>query len=396
MKIVFISNYINHHQIPFSNALHGLIGNDYIFIQTMPMEGERLAMGWSSEGVNLPYVRCLYEEEEVCIELIMKCDVLLAGWSEREDIVGKRLQNGKLTIRVSERLYREGQWKAISPRGLLQKYKEHIRYRNKNVYLLCTGAYVASDFHLIHAYPGKMFKWGYFPETVYYSDEERASLKGDGGVVNIVWAGRLIPLKHPEYVIKLANDLSNKNIDYHIHLIGDGEVMPKLHQLVNEYELSEDRITFYGACTPQKVRSIMEICNIHLFTSNQLEGWGAVLNEAMNSSCCVVSNSQVGAAPFLINHGKNGMVYQNGSYESMLETVMYLLNHREKMINMGEEAYQTIIRLWNAEYAGKELLKFCEGLMRGQVSPAKEGPLSIAPAISPKKMYQKMIQGMED
>ena len=53
MTITFISNYINHHQIPFSDALYELLGEDYHFIQTEPMEEERLAMGWSKEGEKL-------------------------------------------------------------------------------------------------------------------------------------------------------------------------------------------------------------------------------------------------------------------------------------------------------------------------------------------------------
>ena len=44
VKAVFISNYINHHQIPFSNALYEQLGDDYHFIQTEPMEEERIAM----------------------------------------------------------------------------------------------------------------------------------------------------------------------------------------------------------------------------------------------------------------------------------------------------------------------------------------------------------------
>ena len=46
MKITFVSNYINHHQIPFSNACYGELGDGYRFIQTEPMEEERVAMGW--------------------------------------------------------------------------------------------------------------------------------------------------------------------------------------------------------------------------------------------------------------------------------------------------------------------------------------------------------------
>ena len=115
----------------------------------------------------------LYEEPEVCRGLIEDCDLLLAGWMEQEELIAGRLGSGKPAIRISERIYREGQWKAVSPRGLAHKYREHIRYRNKPVYLLCAGAYVASDFSLIHAYPGKRFRFGYFPETDVYKRQGR-------------------------------------------------------------------------------------------------------------------------------------------------------------------------------------------------------------------------------
>lgn len=86
-------------------------------------------------------------------------------------MIADRLRAGRLTVRLSERLYREGQWKAVSPRGLIKKYHDHTRYRKKNVYLLCCGGYVASDFHIIRAYPDKMFKWGYFPRLKEYDIE---------------------------------------------------------------------------------------------------------------------------------------------------------------------------------------------------------------------------------
>ena len=124
-------------------------------------------MGWAVDAKKIPYVILAYEEEERCRQLIEEADLVLAGWTLRTDLFEKRLGSGKLTLRISERIYREGQWKFLSPRGLIAKYKEHIRYRNKPVYLLCAGAYVASDFSLIHAYPGKMFRFGYFPKTRY-------------------------------------------------------------------------------------------------------------------------------------------------------------------------------------------------------------------------------------
>ena len=44
MNITFISNYLTHHQIPFSEKMAELPGIEYYFISTLPMEEERVAM----------------------------------------------------------------------------------------------------------------------------------------------------------------------------------------------------------------------------------------------------------------------------------------------------------------------------------------------------------------
>lgn len=412
MTITFVSNYINHHQIPFSKALYESLEDNYCFIQTMPMEEERVAMGWDKAIGKLPYVRYLYEEEEACIQKILDSDVVLLGWTGREDIAAKRLATGKMTFRVSERLYREGQWKAVSPRGLLAKYKEHLKFRKGNVYLLCAGAYVASDFHLIGAYPNKMFRWGYFPETKIYSDEEFMMLKRkaivkkspnvprDAEKIQIVWAGRFMPLKHPEYAARLAKSLKEQGYIFTLHMLGSGEMEQELKAYVEENELSED-VIFYGFKEPGIVRSIMEKCHIHLFTSNHLEGWGAVVNEGMNSGCVEVVSASVGAAPYLIRHGINGLVYPNDSYSEMEKLVVDLLDHWDKRKGMGLEAYKTIRTEWNAEHAAQALLRFINQAERrtrteARVIPAASGPLSIAPVISPGKMYKAMLEGRLD
>lgn len=382
MKLTFISNYINHHQIPFCNCLHRRLGEDFTFIQTEPMEEERVKMGWAVDAGSIPYVHLLYEEPQICKRLIEECDLLLAGWMEQEELIAGRLAGGKPAIRISERIYREGQWKAVSPRGLAHKYREHIRYRNKPVYLLCAGAYVASDFSLIHAYPGKRFRFGYFPETKDYGEKGPEALKPQTGPVQLVWAGRMMPLKHPEFVVRLAEDLRGRGMDYRIHFIGSGEMEGRLKEEIIQKGLA-DRVVMYGFLEPSQVRKKMEECHIHLFTSNHLEGWGAVVNEAMNSGCAVVANSEAGAVPYLIENRVNGMIYRQGSYEEFLDAVVYLLENEEERRRMGRKACETILSLWNAENAAAQCLRFYDNWKQGRVEPPGEGPFSEAPVIWP-------------
>lgn len=391
MTVTFISNYINHHQIPFCNACHEKLAGDFCFIQTQPMEQERIAMGWRAEASELPYVLCLYEEEEACRRLVMDSDILIAGWSGREDLIQERLQTGKPVIRISERLYREGQWKAISPRGLIAKYREHTRYRRAKAYLLCAGAYVPSDFHIIRAYPGKMYRFGYFPETVHYTKEQWEKLKPRDGILQIVWAGRFIPLKHPELMIRLAKTLKEQNIDFRIHMAGSGGMEEALKRSARDEGVSENMV-FHGFLPPKEVRKVMEGCHIHVFTSDHLEGWGAVLNESMNSGCAVVANVEAGAVPYLICHGENGMVYRGGNFDEMAGEVLFLATHKEERESMGRAAYETITKLWNAEHAAAELLRFAGEILKGEPTAAGEGPLSAAPVIAPERMYRIMTE----
>ena len=300
-----------------------------------------------------------------------------------------------MTIRISERLYREGQWKAISPKGLVRKYKEHTSHRKHPVYLLCAGAYVASDFSIVKAYPKKMYRFGYFPEFKQFTKEALKQMhvwgeKKNQKEIQIVWAGRFIPLKHPEFAVKLVESLKKQGYRIHLHMIGGGELEGELKQSVKRKNLQQE-ITFYGFLKPEQVRGIMEKCHLHLFTSNFLEGWGAVVNEGMNSGCAEVVNVEVGAAPFLIQHGVNGLVYKDGSYEDMEKQVKLLLDNPKKAEELGLAAYETMANEWNAEEAAKRLLAFYEEWKQGEIHLPKSGPFSEAPVIAPKKMYQYML-----
>lgn len=382
MKVTFVSNYINHHQIPVSNVLYEHLGENYTFIQTEPMEEERIRLGWNPEDVPT-YVRYTYEEREACEQLILDSDVVIWGGLEDETMLQSRLQAGKPILRYSERLYKTGQWKAVSPRGLKKKYLDHTRYRKAPVYLLCAGAYVASDFHIVRAYPDKMFRWGYFPECKEYEIEKLWEEKEyTDEQKEILWAARFIDWKHPELVVELAEELSKKRADFHITMLGGGEMKPSIESLIQEKKL-EDFITLAGNKTPVQVRELMEKAPIFLMTSDRQEGWGAVMNEAMNSGCAVIANRMVGAGPYLIEHGKNGYLYRQGDAAHLAALVNPLLDDRALCKKVGVAAYETIAGEWNPRTAAERLLLLVQDLAEGGAPQLRweTGPCSKAEII---------------
>ncbi len=398
MKVTFVSNYINHHQIPFCEAMYAKLGDAYCFIQTEPMEEERVRMGWGAQLDKLPWLKLFYEEESACQKLIDDSDVVLFGGVEDESYIAKRLAEGKVVVRLSERIYKEGQWKAISPRGLKKKYQDHTRYRKNPVYLLCCGGYVASDFHVVRAYPDKMFRWGYFPEKKIYDIEallgQKANRRKETGKISLLWAGRFIDWKHPEYAVQVAAKLKQEGYDFSLTMVGGGAMEEELRDMVRAEEL-EDVVTFAGFQKPEKVREYMEQADIFLFTSDYKEGWGAVLNEAMNSGCAVVANVALGAVPFLIKPEENGLIYPNKNFNAFYENVTKLIQNQDMINMLGKNAYQTITEEWNAEVAANRLVPFLEKLIQGEVVSEKENILSPAFIVSPGRMY-KYLTGKKD
>ncbi len=398
MKVTFVSNYINHHQIPFCEAMYAKLGENYCFIQTEPMEEERVRMGWGADLQALPWLRLFYEQEEACKKLIADSDVVLFGGVEDESYIADRLAVRKPVVRLSERIYKEGQWKAISPRGLKKKYHDHTKYRKSPVYLLCCGGYVASDFHIVRAYPGKMFQWGYFPEKKIYDIEtllaKKANRRKETGKVSLLWAGRFIDWKHPEYALKAAAKLKQEGYAFSLTMVGGGAMEEELRDMVCAEEL-EDVVTFTGFQKPEKVREYMESADVFLFTSDYKEGWGAVLNEAMNSGCAVVANVALGAVPFLIKPEENGLIYPNKNFNAFYENVTKLIQNPNMIDALGKKAYQTITEEWNAEVAANRLVPFLEKLVQGEVVPEKENILSPAFIVSPGRMY-RYLTGKKD
>ena len=72
---------------------------------------------------------------------------------------------------------------------------------------------------------------------------------------------------------------------------------------------------------------MMRVSHNFIFTSDRGEGWGVVLSEAMANGCTVVASNKIGAAPFLVKHKKNGLLFQSGSIKSLYKAVKFIIEN---------------------------------------------------------------------
>ena len=418
LTVTFVSNYINHHQIPFCEALRKQLGSGFVFVQMEDMEEERRRMGWEDRSLELDWVIRWKENRREAEREIESCDLLLAGWvPEIQELLAKRLRVHRPVFQISERIYKDGQWKAISPRGLISKYQAFTRYRREPYFLLCAGAYVASDYHLVGAFPDKMYRWGYFPPLEVY-EEGKPPIRHRGGkdAAQLVWAGRFVGFKHVEQVLFLADRLQRDRRNFVLHILGDAGIgnekaAEEAHRYVTEHGL-EDAVVFHGFCTPEAVRDVMESSDIFVFTSDHGEGWGAVLNEAMNSGCAPVANAQAGAVPYLVQNGVNGYIYADGDFEDLVAKTERLIDDTQLCERFAATSWRAVAACWNAEVAAKRFLAFgekaldyCEerrrrlagGVRRENLNMEAlneelpvEGPMSLAPILRPFLQVPRM------
>ena len=375
MKITFISNYFNHHQSPLANALARKEGIDFFFVETMSMREERRKLGYGEKEYP-PYVLDYKKNSDHhnVKKLIEISDVVICG-SAPTKIRALCKKSQGILFRCSERPLKRG----LEPLKYIPRLIRwrHINPPSRAIFLLCAGAYVAGDYAKFGLFQNRTYQWGYFPETIRYDDFDKLMREKD--TTRMMWCGRFLDWKHPDHAILVAKKLKDEGYSFALDLVGCGEMAEKLHRMIEKEGLS-DCVTLLGPMSPREVRIHMEKVGIFLLTSNRQEGWGAVLNEAMNSGCAVVASHAIGAVPYLLRDGENGYIYESDNIDMLCEKAKDLLEHPDKQIVLGGQAYNTIVKEWNAEVAADRFVRMAEKILVGEeaLPHYESGPCSRA------------------
>ena len=133
--------------------------------------------------------------------------------------------------------------------------------------------------------------------------------------------------------------------------------------MVKEYGLDNYVSIYDQGMSPEEVRKHMEASEIYLFTSDKGEGWGVVLNEALNSACAVIASYSAGSTPFLMEDEANGLVYRNDDYEQLLELTKKVLDDADLKKKLAYNAYKSIVEEWNCEVAAERFYQVADRLL---------------------------------
>lgn len=381
MKLSFFSNYLNEHQLPLCQAWQSKKDVDFTFVALSETGGNN---GRNNLNNEYPFVlREYYDDYSAAkaLEHAINDDVVIFGhMGGREDLVKARMKKNKLTFRATERLLKRGYSFRFFPPKMLRTFDWFLRYRRQNMYILCASAFTSYDLGICGWPNEKCFKWGYYP-TVPGPFDIRNGHGRDSEKPMILWAARLLECKRPFAVLRLAERLKEDGHVFSICMAGDGPCMPAIRSYIKENDL-EDVVLLLGMLSRDELRKYMADCDIFLMTSSKAEGWGVTVNESMGSGCAVVVSASVGSAPYLINDGVNGILYDDlAGDDDLVRKIKRLLDDRSLRVRLGQAAYKTVNAEWSAQSAADRFIDLCSSVMKKDPAQFEEGPCSLAPVL---------------
>ncbi|MCH5172302.1 MAG: glycosyltransferase [Erysipelotrichales bacterium] len=382
-QIVMISNFLSIHQVATHNSLVKQYGDRYHFISLEQTMNEHQTYNPEFDKPLNNEVRrfASNEEQMMADELIKNADVILYG-NVPNSILKLARQKNKILIQCSERLYKKSKYQRWSIRSILSQLKHVVPYESRyQTFCLTYSAYTAFDYEQINHAVGKCLKWGYWIQDNTYetfdSLEEKKNANNSDSTIQIIYVNRFIDWKHPEKIVRLGSYLKKKNVNFHINMIGVGDMEPQIKEMISNANLN-DSITLLGSMSNDKVREHIEKSHILISTSDQNEGWGSCVNEGMISGCAVVASHTTGAAPVLIENGHNGFIYDYDDDQDLFEKVFFLCQNDNLRRSLGEAAFKTIKEDYNTDNLVQKLDVFIKSLIDGHVIVQEKGALSVA------------------
>lgn len=365
--LCFCTNIWNHHQGPVCTELARQLGPERFkmcIFQPMNHEysSQRRHLGWDIDPPDESWI--IGPPKDSCdlaemMKLIYSADVVVIGYSIfiPREFEQNRLMQGKLTLVMGERLFKT----PINSLSILRRsfwtsiIQQRKRLNRSNVFYLAQGHYVARDLNLIHACEGRILKWGYLTTVNEQPPEERHN-----GKIKILWCGRMLAWKRVDLLIKAVCKLKNRE-QIEVNIVGDGDEHERLVEMVDKGNLG-NCIKFYPPVTSVEVRLLMKKADIYVFASNRHEGWGAVLNEAMAEGCAVIANEAAGSTHELIQHGKNGLIFKDGSVEDLFGCLELYIKDASLRRSLGYRAWHDMYEIWSPKIGASRLIHLIEGI----------------------------------
>ena len=311
MKFIFWQNIISIHQSSFLNALS--IENDVVLVVEKELATYRVKDGW-----DIP------ELGNVCLIKTPSVDEIDIILSKNKDAINvfSGIDAFPLTFlafkKAVARKYRvinmlePYEWAGI--KGFMRRVKYfalNLRYGNHIDGILAMGQ-LGVDSYIKAGFPkDKIFQWGYFTNSC---NEQSSLICHNHTKPKILFVGRLDENKNSRLLLETIKPLMNQ-VDC-LTLVGDGYLRKEIETKVSNM----NGVNYLGPLPNNKVHALMQEYDI-LVLPSRYDGWGAVVNEALQNGMRIIVSQNCGANVLVDGKTRGEVFYFKNGDKSLISVL---------------------------------------------------------------------------
>lgn len=312
MNFIFFQNCISPHQIPYIKELVSFpCIKEVILIVPRYDYNERQEMGWDNKNLieNTGIKLLLKPNSKIIKELLNKNKLsflFFSGIRADKDIftwfkISLNYDVKRYIITEPPFTFKKPLWMHYI-RFFLQDYK-FIKYID--------GIFGIGE-DAVKYYRNISKRWKVFPFQ-YVTEHNKREKETPTGCLKLLFVGSLCKRKNVKIVIKALKGID----DVEFTIVGDGKEMPKLKKLAERNNIP---VSFLGTKSMKEVPLIIQKHDV-LVLPSLYDGWGAVVNEAMDLGLYVIVSDKCGAK-MMIEQGKTGNIFVSNDVNSLKKSIV--------------------------------------------------------------------------
>tara|TARA_R100000935_G_C2840189_1_gene170544 strand:- start:1319 stop:2428 length:1110 start_codon:yes stop_codon:yes gene_type:complete len=226
-----------------------------------------------------------------------------------------------------------GNWGPNSKQPLsyrLQKWILRNTFLSRNIKVLVYGDWPKQSKNIVPFFTAS------FSET-----EEALHNKDFTSPFKFIFVGTLSSGKRPLFAVKIIEALMGKGIPVKLEIYGDGELKKEIKEYIAIKNLNPF-VSLMGSCKIEELKGVYKSSHF-LILASKSEGWPKAVAEAMFFGCIPIATS-VSCVPYMLDHGKRGMLIEPDLDKAVLSVISYLKDENK----LNEVSNQAII--WSRQF----------------------------------------------
>lgn len=330
MRIVFWSNFLSPHTLPFVIKLkEDKRVDDVVFVAAINADEEHKEMGWNNRdfpGIDTirTYISPTDSQiDQICGERPDDSWHIFPGFGDPlvSPLYQKSLKYDLRQVVMSERpmTYACGVDYA-KPLWLhrLRFFLKFRKYAKQTQMVFAMGSDAVTYFKSVFDCPVQNF--GY---CTFRQESQNVDVPSDSPL-RCCFVGSLSRRKNPLTILKALHYLHRNRHEIEMTFIGDGSERQKMEHYISDKNMQG--IEILGFKDNSEIPKLLTNYDVLILPSIH-DGWGAVVNEAMQAGCFVVCSDNCGAKDLLDNQ-ERGYIFKTNNYQDLASYIDKCLQNK--------------------------------------------------------------------